>query len=113
MKNRKEKRNRKKITENLPYLNGAESRSTKWTPPQDLVRTLLNYDVISFDIFDTLVLRPSIFPTDLFIVAGRECKQNDFFALVRKNCESLARQKQTVGEDEISYSDIYNSLKFV
>lgn len=80
---------------------------------QDLRKAIENprYKVISFDIFDTLVLRPSIFPTDLFIVAGRECKQNDFFALVRKNCESLARQKQAVGEDEILYSDIYDVMK--
>lgn len=80
---------------------------------QDLRKAIENprYKVISFDIFDTLVLRPSIFPTDLFVVAGRECKQNDFFALVRKNCESLARQKQTVGEDEILYSDIYDVMK--
>lgn len=80
---------------------------------QDLRKAIENprYKVISFDIFDTLVLRPSIFPTDLFVVAGRECKQNDFFALVRKNCESLARQKQAVGEDEILYSDIYDVMK--
>lgn len=80
---------------------------------QDLRDAIENprYKVISFDIFDTLVLRPSIFPTDLFVVAGRECKQNDFFALARKNCESLARQKQAVGEDEILYSDIYDVMK--
>ena len=39
---------------------------------QDLRKAIENprYKVISFDIFDTLVLRPSIFPTDLFVVAG-------------------------------------------
>ncbi|GAA7596542.1 hypothetical protein HpMMM16_03880 [Helicobacter pylori] len=28
---------------------------------------ILKYDVISFDIFDTLLLRPFIKPTDLFL----------------------------------------------
>ena len=36
--------------EKLPYLKGAESRSTRWTPPHDMVRLLKDYDVVSFDI---------------------------------------------------------------
>lgn len=36
--------------------------------PYDLARVLMNYDVISFDIFDTLLFRPFEKPTDLFII---------------------------------------------
>ena len=31
-----------------------------------------NHDVISFDIFDTLLLRPFLLPTDLFAYLGQQ-----------------------------------------
>ena len=34
---------------------------------QETVDELMKYDVISFDIFDTLIFRPFSSPTDLFI----------------------------------------------
>ena len=83
------------------------------TRPEDLQKAIENpcYKVISFDIFDTLVLRPSIFPTDLFTIVGRECGTDDSFATIRRNCESQARKNLIVGEEEILYSDIYNVMK--
>lgn len=83
------------------------------TRPEDLRKAIENpcYKVISFDIFDTLVLRPSIFPTDLFTIVGRMSGLGDSFASIRRNCESLAREREAIGEEEIEFSDIYNVMK--
>lgn len=80
---------------------------------QDLEDAIKNprYKVISFDLFDTLVLRPSIFPTDLFTIVGRECDWADSFSLIRKNSERFARQQKPIGVDEISFFNIYDAMK--
>ena len=80
---------------------------------QDLEDAIRNpqYKVISFDMFDTLVLRPSIFPTDLFTIVGRVCGWADSFSLIRKNSERFARQQQSIGVDEISFFNIYDMMK--
>ena len=66
------------------------------------------HDIISFDIFDTLLLRPYVKPTDLFLhleqienVAG--------FAKARIEAESIARQIHKDKED-ITLDEIYNEL---
>ncbi len=46
--------------------------------------------VVSFDLFDTLVLRPFLKPTDLFILLGQIQSRNDFCDL-RIKAESKAR----------------------
>ena len=48
----------------------AESSLDRKLPPEELAKKLLTYDVISFDIFDTLIFRPFEKPTDLFHMVG-------------------------------------------
>lgn len=71
---------------------------------------ILKVDCVSFDIFDTLLLRPYVNPVDLFkhIEKNFDCKG---FAQSRINAEKIARQniKQTTFE-EISYDSIYEII---
>lgn len=62
---------------------------------------------ISFDIFDTLLLRPFASPKDLFEFLGKKIG-DDGFAKARIKAEELARQE--TNEEEISFDDIYTYI---
>lgn len=63
--------------------------------------------LISFDIFDTLILRPYLKPSDMFIHIERLYGIKNF-ARKRKDAEIKARRKST--DDEISLDDIYEVM---
>ncbi len=62
--------------------------------------------VISFDLFDTLILRPFLKPTDLFILLGQIQSRNDFCDF-RIKAESKARS--SVGT-EVTLDEIYSFM---
>lgn len=76
------------------------------------VERLLKYDVISFDIFDTLIFRPFSEPTDLFFFLG------DAFGIldlkrIRMEMEQKEREecKKNHGHTEITLQDIWNRIE--
>ena len=72
---------------------------------------LTPYDVISFDVFDTLLLRLTHKPTDVFVnIEHQYCWRG--FARARILAEQTARQKQCqAGEPaEVTLSQIYQEL---
>lgn len=95
----------------LPYLDGAESEIYKRKKEIHLVNDLMQYDVISFDIFDTLVLRPFAKPTDLFMVVGNKLKILNFMR-IRMEAEKVARNESMVlnGNYEVTIYEIYEKL---
>jgi len=62
--------------------------------------------VISFDLFDTLILRPFLKPTDLFILLGQIQSRNDFYDF-RIKAESKARS--SIGT-EVTLDEIYSFM---
>src|SRR5690606_28650164 len=74
---------------------------------------LLAYDVISFDIFDTLILRPFAKPHDLFMIVGEKLNLTDFTRL-RREAEKKARERALLdkGKHEVNIYDIYEILEF-
>ncbi len=68
------------------------------------------YKVISFDIFDTLLLRPSLEPTDILSFVGKRGGFTGNFLEMRKLSERLARKNKPVYNDEIELDDIYKEL---
>lgn len=96
----------------LPYMNGAESRAEKWMPPADLLRKLMNYDIISFDIFDTLIFRPFEKPQDLFYFLEEELNSLRFYN-VRKEAEIKLRdlKQEREGHREIYLEEIYEYIE--
>ncbi len=75
------------------------------------VAALVDYDVISFDIFDTLIYRMVEKPNDIFIIMSAEMGMNDF-ADIRKKAENMARdiKERKEGNREIVLQDIYDVL---
>ena len=99
----------------LPYMDGPESECAKRQPLHFLARDLMQYDLISFDIFDTLIFRPFKQPQDLFqIVASRLDFQgfNESFYILRRRAEVEARDEvqRARGHREVNIFDIYEQL---
>lgn len=71
-----------------------------------LDREILKHDVISFDIFDTLLVRPYVKPTDLFLHMEKHYGMPGF-AEHRINAELKAREKI---QPDVTLDDIYNEI---
>lgn len=69
---------------------------------------LENYEIISFDIFDTLIIRYVEKPEDIFSIIEYRIKDAIDFKNKRINAEKIARRKF---EREITIDDIYSELK--
>ena len=89
-----------------------ESGLSKREAPEELAKRLLQYDVISFDVFDTLIYRPVSAPTDLFFFVGVKLGYLDFERL-RRDMEWRARQKayEQTQTYEVTLEDIYVEME--
>lgn len=76
------------------------------------VERLSGFDVISFDIFDTLIFRPFSEPTDLFFFLGEQFGRMDFKRL-RKEAEADARRVcyKANGHYEVTLAEIWAELE--
>lgn len=79
---------------------------------QDYISKLSQYDVISFDIFDTLIFRPFSAPSDLFFFMGKEFGILDF-KRIRMETEAKARWKKykDCGQSEVTLEEIWKLLE--
>ncbi len=100
--------------EKKKLLIGASESSQACINEEELINRLSAYDVISFDIFDTLILRPFSQPSDLFYLIGNELSYLDFKG-IRIQAEKKAREKeyQRSGSYEIGLADIWEQLEIV
>ena len=89
-----------------------ESAMTAREKPAELVDYLMKVDVISFDIFDTLIFRPVCAPTDLFFFIAEKLHFMDF-ERIRKEMEWKARQKayKRNGSYEVTLEEIYDEVE--
>lgn len=78
----------------------------------EFVRKLEKYDVVSFDIFDTLIFRPFSDPTDLFFLIGCELNYMDF-RRIRTQVENDARWEKFRKEEsfEVTLEDIWKRME--
>lgn len=89
---------------------GIESKA--YIRPNELTETLSCYDVISFDVFDTLIFRPFSEPADVFYFLGERFGIPDF-KRIRMEQEFLARKEclKEKGHMEITLADIWTRLE--
>lgn len=94
------------------YESGSESSILDRKEAKDLVRELSTYDVISFDVFDTLLFRPFSDPTDLFYLVGMELRYPNF-KQIRMETEALARVRkfQEKGTKEVTFQEIWELME--
>lgn len=95
-------------------VNQPESILFNKTPSIKLAISMIGYDVISFDIFDTLIFRPFAKPSDLFYVIGKRLDMPEFHS-ARIDAEKQARENMYAleGTYEITLNDIYSILEEV
>ena len=93
------------------YSKGSESSISKRVEPAIFARNVSMYDVISFDVFDTLIFRPFSEPTDLFYLLGSQLNYLDF-ARIRQEMEWRARRQKYKSEKhyEVNLDEIYTVL---
>ncbi|WP_026523897.1 hypothetical protein [Butyrivibrio sp. MB2005] len=77
---------------------------------EEFVQRLERYDIISFDVFDTLIFRYVSNPTDVFSIVGNQLGIYDY-KNSRVEAEKCARQKTDNVYGEITLSEIYDILE--
>lgn len=90
----------------------SEMRIAEGMSVQETVDFLAGYDMVSFDIFDTLIFRPFDEPTALFFLLGEKLGFMDF-RRIRVEAEQDARQEkyEKTGSYEVSLEDIWDKLE--
>ncbi len=94
------------------YHLGSESSLSFRESPKSFARKLSSYDIVSFDIFDTLVFRLFSSPADVFYLIGMELDYPDFRQL-RIESEAYARRKKykKYGTYEVTLEEIWNQME--
>ncbi len=76
------------------------------------VEKLSQYDIISFDVFDTLIFRPLALPVDVFHMLGQAFGVMDFKNIrVRAELEAREIYNAREGNKEICLSDIWDNIE--
>ena len=96
--------------------------TTEWNANYENIKAMI-YDskcsIISFDIFDTLILRPFWEPSDIFVLMAKPAEKiigissGTQFRNMRKNAENVARNKASKERpmrEDISISEIYDQF---
>lgn len=95
-----------------PCISAPESSFVRRPSYTLMAKRFLVNDVISFDIFDTLILRPFDDPKSVFFLLGEKNKCPGF-RKYRELAEKLARQEafEKTGSHEVTLRDIYEKLQ--
>lgn len=109
-----------KEVENVDYYSLIK---TEWNDGLEKIKCAIKDEsvkLVSFDIFDTLVVRPFFEPVDMFDIIDKyfrkltNNKTATEFKNMRVDSESLARKekkKEKSGSQEITFDDIYATMK--
>lgn len=105
-----------KAKQNLYQLGtiGGRKEKKSWffgKNPKEAAKEFRRYDVISFDVFDTLIFRPYLEPTELFESVAKQIGVPEF-RKIRCEMEQKARQEQSkkVGNTEVTLDEIYTVI---
>lgn len=66
--------------------------------------------VVSFDVFDTLLMRPCISPTDIFKLAGKKINYVGDIGEMRRLAEIEARRNKNYSAEDVTLDEIYSSF---
>lgn len=91
-----------------------ESALVDYGTASEFADRLMKYDVISFDVFDTLIFRPFKKPTDLFYFLEKEYTYPQLKKL-RTDAEKNVRinKNKLCGHGEVSFKEIWEELEAV
>ena len=94
----------------------SESSRLNRAKPFHFVLDLLKYDVISFDIFDTLILRPFAQPIDVFNIVGKRINYPSIFigfkqGRMESEREARNQREKETGNREVNIYEIYEQME--
>lgn len=94
------------------YFAASESSLWKRESPETFAEKLMQADVISFDVFDTLIFRPFSHPTDMFYLVGMKLRYPDF-KRIRVEIEDRVRKKkyEGMGTWEVTFEEIWDAME--
>ncbi len=94
------------------YVHGSESSLSRRESPEAFARRLAAFDAVSFDVFDTLLLRPFSAPADLFYWIGMSLQYPDF-RRIRIAAEEQARERKfrRQGTREVTLEEIWAQVE--
>ncbi len=75
----------------------------------EILKQAANCDVVSFDVFDTLLMRPYAQPTDLFVHL-EQLENMPGFAAERVRVEKRLHAEKPSGVEEVRFDDIYAAM---
>lgn len=96
-----------------PQLFSFLSNSVKENITVDYIKEKIdNAEVVSFDIFDTLLLRPFIRPTDLFIYMQELYEESDFGKdrIMAEKKVRVAKKMRNKDNEDVTIDEIYSKL---
>ena len=97
--------------EKLLYSGGPESSLSRRESPEQLAARLAAYDVVTFDVFDTLLLRPLARPEDAFYLLGARLGYPDLRRLrIQAEEEARRRKELAAGSREVTLEEIWAVL---
>lgn len=95
----------------LLYSGGPESSLSRRESPEQLAARLAAYDVVTFDVFDTLLLRPLARPEDAFYLLGARLGYPDLRRLrIQAEEEARRRKELAAGSREVTLEEIWAVL---
>lgn len=77
---------------------------------KDILANAKHFDVISFDIFDTLLLRPLMCPSDVFEIIEHETGQKGFAAVRKRAAIDSFEQADCHDKEERTLGEIYGLI---
>lgn len=94
------------------YPQDRESAACARRPVQEILRILQDCDVVSFDVFDTLLLRNLLDSGDVFYLTGMKLGISGFKALRERAAREAARRKNAGGRGvEVTLPEIYEVVR--
>lgn len=82
--------------------------------PQEIINAILKAKVISFDVFDTALVRATENPTDVFLLLAHEIGIDDIHAFAQARIEAETQARELAWQErkaaEISLNEIYSLL---
>jgi FMN phosphatase YigB (HAD superfamily) len=80
--------------------------------PSELWQLIQQHDIVSFDVFDTLLIRRVAQPTDVFELVGRRAGVPRYRRLrIAAEARARERKRETTGHPEVDLEEIFRELR--
>lgn len=89
----------------------SESENSRRDDEYRLMKKLVGYDVISFDIFDTILLRPFSEPDSIFVLLQKENNILNFERIRIDAAKKVYDRNRVCGIKEITIKEIYDEIE--